>query len=456
MAGYKIDGAIPFLVDDDGKLLGYIDRLDRERHIDGSAFNRASPDPIAAISERLSSPAAKLKAAFAAQGAVTSKMAVSADVPTVTMEGAQVQPSAWASPLSSYRFIKLQVAGVKTSQISFPSNTVIGMTGAFNDGQSFDFLKSNFVGGSNGAIPISFQTDAQVFGFAVGGGWAGNIFVNGKPASVTGYTFAGAGSSRYWVRVAFSTKQPRNIVVVSEPSYGIGGVVLGNTDSIGSLALSELTWAHEGDSYSQSRSSFQLYAGIVSQAAAALGITAFSSGPVGGSGYQARNSLSNAIERIGNVTSAFDGGPKIISVALGLNDQALSGNAAYTTAYFAALRAACPDALFVVMDPFCPVETNGAAYMTSIGTPITNAVKAAGGDYVLIHNIAGTWETSWGISGSTGGTPWQTGTGRTGTPSGTGNGDIYTDAGGTHVITAGIDYLADRFYSALRAAVLSL
>lgn len=410
---------------------------------------------LAAVRAGIGSVALRLKELFMHQIERTAFPSVSADVPTVSLEAAQAQPSAWTSPMSAYRFIRLQLAGVKTKLVELSATTKIGLTGAFNDGQSFDFLQPNLTGGGTGPLVLGFTTDAQVFGFCSAGGWGGQIYVDGKPASAVGYNLSGSGSSRYWVRVAFGSRKARNIVIVSTPGYGVGGLVVGNTDTVGRVPLGDILWAHEGDSYSQASTSNMIRSGIAIATPTSLGIMQFSSGPVGGSGYQARNSLSNALERIANITGIFDRAPDVVSVMLGINDQALSGNQAYVHAYYAALRAACPKSLIVATDPFCPVETNGTSYMSSVGQYIDSGVKAAGGDWILIHNIAGTWETSWGTTGTTGDLPWQTGTGKAGATTGTGNGDIYVDSGGTHLNTAGYDYLASRFYSALRAAILS-
>jgi hypothetical protein len=82
--------------------------------------------------------------------------------------------------------------------------------------------------------------------------------------------------------------------------------------------------------------------------------------------------------------------------------------------------------------------------------------------YILLDNIAGTFETSWGTSGGLGGLPWQTGTGTPNTlggnpgPSGVGNGDVYrsiTSGDTTHASAAGYDYLGDRVLQGVASAI---
>lgn len=49
MAGYKIDTGVPFLADDDGVVVGYVDNKGVERSLDGSLLNRDTLNPVPAL-----------------------------------------------------------------------------------------------------------------------------------------------------------------------------------------------------------------------------------------------------------------------------------------------------------------------------------------------------------------------------------------------------------------------
>lgn len=112
--------------------------------------------------------------------------------------------------------------------------------------------------------------------------------------------------------------------------------------------------------------------------------------------------------RISRVAAAYNGGTNVFLCMLGINDS--SGDlAGASIQYFQAIKAIIPNALFIVVGPWCPVEANVATYKTSRMDPIFAGVRAANVNYILIDNLYGAFETSWGTTGTLGGRAFQTG-----------------------------------------------
>ena len=129
--------------------------------------------------------------------------------------------------------------------------------------------------------------------------------------------------------------------------------------------------------------------------------------------------------------------PDIVVVEGGTNDVpnlgfSLAALTAELPLFFAALRAALPNALVYVMAPPCPFV--GVRVLSELQAN-ADAIKAA----------CPTWATYIDC----GPAKWITGTGDTGAPNGTGNADVYIAPGGHPTNTAGADYIGTRLASAI-------
>jgi lysophospholipase L1-like esterase len=265
--------------------------------------------------------------------------------------------------------------------------------------------------------------------------------------------------SRYLSLDFSGVRAVRDYKLVLAPGLYFGGLAIGPIDTIYPPKSAYIKLIGEGDSYMQDSTATMPLYNNASVAKLGLYLDAdYGCFPMGGTGYTAINgTYPNMQARIGNVTQAHNGKANIVLVAAGINDVADSTLYPAALSYFQKIRADMPDALFVVVGTWCPIETNTTTYRTGRTIPIFNAVRKSGGEYILLDNIAGTFETSWGAVGSLGGQPWQTGTGRIGTTTGVGNGDVYrTSVDTTHASAEGYEYLSDRILFGISAAIATL
>lgn len=374
---------------------------------------------------RVSTETLKLKAALTGVTSVTAanKKRMSSP-PTIIKQADYAHPSTWATPLASavthaVNTIAMPNAGGVVAinpriELATGALTTIGVGNlGYNDASAFDFMAANSsVGGtSRPSIQTArFVTDAPYFGLGfcltvkmairVDGEWATNAFK----------TYTTVGYERYYVTLDFAgIRKSRLIEVFFWNTAGFGVVAIGPFDSLWAPPKTALNIVADGDSYLQGET-YYLYNGVFSEFAAAVN-AGYLSYPIGGTGYlTVSGGYPNALTRLPQVTTAFGGQPDVVMIALGINDPKDSTSKANIASYFKALRAALPKALFVVLGPWCPTETSGTSFNSTVGAAIKASVRAAGGEFILIDNIAGTYEASWGASGSLGGTPWQTGT----------------------------------------------
>lgn len=380
--------------------------------------------------------------------------------PTLAGQTAFVQPAGWVTPLANAVLIKaLPVnpgAFNNLLRISAPEQLTVAGSFGFNDGTVFNFLyglaKSG--GGGTGMLVVRWCTDAPYFGMAFTYSPLFMLTINGEYISATPSSFSVAGSSSNYVSITNPSRAPREYCLMLSPGVRFGGLAVGPLDAVWAPSPPDLRIVADGDSYLQLVSS-SFSTGIFAEIAMALGAD-YSCAPIGGTGYVAINgSFPNAQTRISQVTSAYDGKANIVLIALGINDPMDGTLKAGVTEYFSLLRSSLPNALFIVLGTWCPAETNGATYYAGRSAIIFAAVRAAGGKFILIDNINGKIETSWSSSLlSMGNLPWQTGTGKAGALTGVGNGDVYVKSDGVHATEpAGVDYLSDRVYRAIKIAI---
>lgn len=346
--------------------------------------------------------------------------------PTIVQEASLAHPSTWATPLTSAVLVPFNSVALPNSGLAVsvnPLTTIVAPERLFvainnlgyNDGTKFDFLISRSISGGSpgqyGMTSFGFNTDAPYFGIALCGTTSMIIRIDGEYVTPRYVTYTIGGSLRFYISLNFGNIRKSRLIeffIIGGSWLGVGGVAIGPNDSIWPRGNAALTIVADGDSYLQGPGE-SFVASPLSEVAAAIRAD-FCCHPVGGTGYlQVNGSYPNALTRIAQVTAPYDGKPDIVMIALGINDPKDSTPTANVNAYYMALRVALPSALFVVLGPWCPTESSGSLYNSTIGAQIVSAVKASGGNYLLIDNIAGTFQTSWGTSGSIGGKPWQTG-----------------------------------------------
>jgi lysophospholipase L1-like esterase len=315
----------------------------------------------------------------------------------------------------------------------------------------------------NSATPttIEFCTDAatvEVHGISTGttATWW-NLLVDGQWAFSSAQFPAKNAGTEFWATIAFGSSAQRTLTWVSDNSFPISEVAVGPTST---LYQSDVRpgprIAIMGDSYGQGVSQYVGAGKGYALLCHLLGWRDQFHSLLGGTGYlKVNGSYPKFRDRMPALTAVS---PDIVFTPGGLNDQGQQTKAvlqAETTTYYAALRAALPNAILIALGPFCP---NGANASTSNYTDVRDAIKngiaTVSGPWLYIDNLTDTWVHSDGRTGSgTASAPWQTGSGKVGATTGSGNGDVYVDTDGTHPTTAGDQYLARRMLGAIRAGL---
>lgn len=157
----------------------------------------------------------------------------------------------------------------------------------------------------------------------------------------------------------------------------------------------------------------------------------FNSG-VGSTGYLNPGSAGRVTFRTRITADVTAWNPDIVIVAGGHNDTGSTNGDIQTEVglYFAALRAALPNATLICAGPFFAGGTPG------VYTAMQTSIFAGAAPYVL-----GSIDTCTA--------PWFTGSGRVGATTGSGNSDLYISSDGTHPSQAGHDYLGRRMAEAV-------
>lgn len=385
---------------------------------------------------------------------------IMASPPTITGQAAFFQPSGWVVPLASAVLVKVLPANPGPFDprfgISAPEFLTAIATTSYNDGSIFNVLNSTSPSGygGKGITIIRWCTDAPYFGMCFR--WSPIIMLlcDGEYVSSTPILNPVSGASSNYVSIQHATRKAREYTMILAAGVDFGGIAVGPNDTVWAPSIPDIRIAGEGDSYLQGLG-LSFTSSIFAETAISLGADFFCC-PLGGTGYVSINGpYPNAQTRISQIIGAHGGKSNVVMISLGINDPIGASLVNGVTNYYKQLRAALPKALFIVTTAWCPLETSGPSYSVDRTIPIFAAVRAVGGPYILIDNIKGTVETSWGGVQGLGNLPWQTGVGRVGTPTGAGNGDVYVSSDGTHPSAVGYDYLGYRVWTAIAIALKS-
>jgi hypothetical protein len=334
--------------------------------------------------------------------------------PVLTAEASGVPPASWTTPLTSALLVKCQpTTGTFDPRISLSTpeliyNTAPASSATFSDATGFNFVTIASAGIDSGNLQIRFCTDAPYFGMAFMSAPKVTIICDGELVQSTPFLSPVAVNARNYITVKHLTRKAREYVIYIDNTVSFGGLAIGQFDSVWAASKPDIKIIGDGDSYfssSSNRFSFGFAGEIGHFLNADIALLTSS-----GSGYITAGSSVVMRSRISYLALAFGGKPDIVLINAGINDAIGTALNTELPLYYAALRAALPNALFIVMSPWCPTEANGASWTTGKTNPIFSAVRAAGGLYILIDAINGTYELSNGAVGSLGGTPWQTGT----------------------------------------------
>lgn len=242
----------------------------------------------------------------------------------------------------------------------------------------------------------------------------------------------GSGLSPSRTLIDFGTRARRHIVIFGL-FFGFAGLTVGPTDTLEPYDLSGVPFVScLTDSYGTSPSNNFIQGGPFWNAAQRLGFRRFAISPGGGSGYVTGGTGSKLFsDRLSNVVV---GTPDMVMVAGGINDST-TGLQAAATSLFAGIRSALPSAVLAVFGPWTPNSGAQGSAATGKRDLIYAALQTVSGPWIMVDNVAGTWATSNGKTGTIGNTPWQTGNGRaisfTGALSAATSGTLTANWGGT-------------------------
>lgn len=341
---------------------------------------------------------------------------------------------------------------------------------------------------SRGTCALHFKLDGSAFEVLFAGtDVEATLVVDGQYATTRNITTTLTGGQpgvplnqpNAYVRFDFGRRAVREVSLYARSSQGPCALALGNGDSITPWDRSpEPALAVIADSYGGAPSPHWGISGPFWEAAALLGVPHIDIDAIGGTGF-APNNANNDTLNPGNafgarLASSTAAAPDLVLLAGGINDNiAFAAPPLYSTpadaragferqvqACFTALRTALPQAVLAAMGPWAPRENLPPdPVAVAKADVIRAALQAAGGPWVFMDNLRGSWINSRGSSGAATGAhagPWQTGNGRVGTPTGTGNGDRFVSGDGVHPTEAGSLYLGERIAADLRAALLDL
>jgi hypothetical protein len=336
---------------------------------------------------------------------------VMASPPTVTAQANNAQPASWTIPLASAVVIKYQpTIGTFDPRIKVttPELKYDLQTGAFGDGISINFITLAIPTKASSGMQIRFTTDSPYFGIAFMSPPKVTITCDGELVSAYPAQSAVLGNQRNYLTLQFATRKMREFVIYADNSLAFGGIAIGPNDSLATPSAPDLKILGDGDSYMGLPSNRFMY-GFNGEIGSFLNADCnILSGA--GTGYITAGALDTFRGRLPGLSTAFAGTPDVVFIAGGINDPIGAALNTEIPIYYAALRAQYPNALLIVVGPWCPTEANGASWTTGKTNPIFSAVRAAGGLYMLLDNLNGTYEISGGVTGSLGGTAWQTGT----------------------------------------------
>ncbi|HSV71500.1 MAG TPA: SGNH/GDSL hydrolase family protein, partial [Methylibium sp.] len=338
--------------------------------------------------------------------------------------------------------------------------------------------------GSNGLCGLHFVLDGSAFELLFAGTDVRvTLIVNGRyraprliqttlRAGVAGAPLATPNS---FVRFNLGTVAVRQVSVYARSSQGPCAIAVPASAQLQPWDRSrEASFAAMADSYGGAFGPNWGVGGPFFEAAALLRIPHVDLDAIGGTGY-APNNANDMTRNPGNafparLPSNVDVRPDLFLTAGGINDNnayaapplyataadALAGFNAAVGDYYQRLRTALPGAVLAAVGPWAPrASTPTDPIARAKADTIKAALQAAGGLWIFLDNLDGSWLNSAGAAGAPTG-PWQTGTGNVAAPAGDGNGDLYLLPDGVHPNAEGCLYLGTRIADGLRAALLAM
>jgi len=293
---------------------------------------------------------------------------------------------ALANP-SSFRFTGGGVAWANTNQRSFPASSCISGGNIAGDATL-----------DSGCWKVGAQVNAQKVAIQVTGSTTDlyRFLVDGQYVSLTG-TAVGTGGAATYALLDFGSKQSHLIEVEDGESTDGRSATrrfisfsIDPGDTLTAPPVAAFPTMVLGDSFTAPTGPTQAGDGWSAVAADYLGLKDRWNSGQGGTGY-VNPSASGIQYKLGDRLVADLNRmiaitpPKIIMVAMGYNDQSLSGIQAAAAACFDTIRAKCPTALvFVTTGPWDTAAPSApAAPYTAVKSAIAAALAGRGGFYAL-------------------------------------------------------------------------
>lgn len=264
-------------------------------------------------------------------------------------------------------------------------------------------------------IAIGFKHFGRAFGMYERVNNGITAFCNGELVSAAPIsTGTASGISVVPVELDFGSYGEREIIIVSRTN-GFGGLRLNAGDTITPIDLSDgPTDSCMTDSYGSLSPSYMTGGGPFADAAFRTGIFAYNASSEGGSGYNANVAGGHTFADAVRMACLLYKRPSRITFAGGVNDGTTTAAQVGATAQilFAQARAACPDSVIRVLGPWFP-PTSTSSFASARRDAIFAALQTISGPWYFVDNIASTWTTSNGKTGSVGPVGgWQTGDGQ--------------------------------------------
>lgn len=274
-----------------------------------------------------------------------------------------------------------------------------------------------------------------------------------------------------YVQFDLGSRARRQISIYARSSLGLCAMAIGPQDTLEAWDRSDAPVMHGmADSYAGTFSRNWPGGGIFLEAAMRLGIPHVDISGIGGTGYAPNSVFTNTGDAFGARIAEMTRARSDLFITAGsINDNnwlafppyvsgeaARAGFEAATLKYFSDLRAALPGAVLAALGPWQPNPLRYPESARHKADAILAGLLAAGGNWVFIDNLQGSWVNSAGARSAVSSGPWQTGTGTVADPRGDGNADLYVSGDGTHPTEAGAEYLGIQLAQFLRQAVLAL
>jgi hypothetical protein len=294
--------------------------------------------------------------------------------PITTSSGTPTTGSTITNPVK----VSCETPGAFTYLGGTPQVSVVGggaarayVAGAFTNSTGSPWACEFLLDSVNGAFEVIYTGN-------VAGGI--NVVVDGVNVSTTRPTFRAATSdgSTYIAPISGLGAGRRHIRLEIERSATFHGIIVGNTDGVRAVLPPALKMAVVGDSFTEPTtvdSNGVWQGGWVQMLGPLLGVDAISCGS-GGTGYL-NPGTGGRVKFRDRLTDYVSLNPDIIVWAGGINDHnnyTAAAIGAEAAACFAAVKAALPNCLQVVLSPFYP---RGNVTFPLTVLPCRDAIKAA-------------------------------------------------------------------------------